>query len=372
MTRDRFEAILRFFNFGDKPQFPGDRLGKVRFLIEHFNRISSSVFVPDQKLSLDESMMLWRGRLIFRQYVKNKRHKYGVKFFELCTHDGYIISCRIYAGIPLPDESNIGQTAQYVIDLMNPFLNKGYHVFTDNYYNSAELCRYMSEHQTYITGTLRADRKANPKEVTKKKLKKGEMIWRASDDVTVCKWKDKRDVLCISNAHEPMLVATQNRHGEAKLKPNLIRDYNEGMSGIDRSDQMLSYHSALRKTIRWYKKIGVHVIEKMLINGMYLAQYHHRGMTLHTNDYRLRIVKWLLGDISAPERPVRRADFHYLESIPPTEKKKSPARKCCVCSKKGIRKETRYVCGLCDGKPAMCIEPCFVEFHKNNGVIQGE
>ena len=318
MTRDHFEMILRFFNFGDMPHFPGDRLGKVRFLVEHFNRISSSIFVPHQKLSLDESMMLWRGRLIFRQYIKNKRHKYGVKFFELCSHNSYIISCRIYAGVPLPDENNIGQSAQYVIDLMNPFLNKGYHVFTDNYYNSVELSRYMSEHQTYITGTLRAGRKSNPKEVTKKKLKKGEMIWRAANDISVCKWKDKRDVLCISNA-QPMLVSAQNRRGEAKLKPNLIRDYNDGMSAIDRYDQMLSYHSALRKTIRWYKKIGVHMFEKMLINGMYLAQYHDRGMALHTNDYRLRIVKWLLGDITSPECLVRRANFHYLESIPPTK-----------------------------------------------------
>ena len=55
-----FEMILRFFNFGDMPQFPGDRLGKVRFLVAHFNRISSSIFVPHQKLSLDESIMLWR------------------------------------------------------------------------------------------------------------------------------------------------------------------------------------------------------------------------------------------------------------------------------------------------------------------------
>ena len=59
MTRDRFEMILRFYHFGDCPAFIGDRLKKVRFLIDHFNEVSHSVFTPDRKLSVDESMMLW-------------------------------------------------------------------------------------------------------------------------------------------------------------------------------------------------------------------------------------------------------------------------------------------------------------------------
>ena len=50
---------------------------------------------------------------------------------------------------------------------MTPYLDKGYHVFTDNYYNSVSLTEYLSRHSTYITGTLRADRKRNPKKVIK-------------------------------------------------------------------------------------------------------------------------------------------------------------------------------------------------------------
>ena len=63
------------------------------------------------------------------------------------------------------------------------------------------------------------------------------------------------------------MVDTTIRLGEVKAKPNLVRDYNQGMSDIDRSDQILCYNSALRKTIRWYKKVGVHFIEMFLING---------------------------------------------------------------------------------------------------------
>ena len=33
---------------------------------------------------------------------------------------------------------------------------------------------------------------------------------------------------------------------------------------------MLSYHSALRKTVRWYKKVGVHMVEMFLMNAFYM------------------------------------------------------------------------------------------------------
>ena len=68
----------------------------------------------------------------------------------------------------------------------------------------------------------------------------------------VAKWKDKRDVLMISNAHIQKMATVTNQRGNEKQKPSMVKDYNNSMSSIDRSDQMLSYHSGLRKTLRWY------------------------------------------------------------------------------------------------------------------------
>lgn len=58
----------------------------------------SSVYYPGKELSLDESMMLWRGRLLFRQYIKGKRHKYGIKFYSLCEPDGLCLNFVLYSG----------------------------------------------------------------------------------------------------------------------------------------------------------------------------------------------------------------------------------------------------------------------------------
>ena len=243
---------MRFLNFGEEPAFQDDRLQKIRLLLNHLNNTTAEVYMPYKDLSLDESMMLWRGRLVFRQYIKNKRHKYGVKFFELCTNDGFVLKTEIYSGTKFADIQSMGQTAAIVIHLMNPYLDKSYHVFTDNWYNSVPLTKYMSDRKTYITRTLRADRKHQPEAVSKKKLKKGEMVFQSSDDITITKWKGKRDVRMITNTFVPEIVETVNRYGKTKDKPNVVDVYNQNMSGIDQSDQMLSYHSGLWKTIRWY------------------------------------------------------------------------------------------------------------------------
>ena len=84
-----------FFHFSNRPKFPDDPLAKIRLLIDHLNDVMEEMYTPGQKLSLDESMMLCRGRLIFRQYIKNKRHKYGIKFYELCTHDGLVLKVEV-------------------------------------------------------------------------------------------------------------------------------------------------------------------------------------------------------------------------------------------------------------------------------------
>ncbi|KAL2735623.1 PiggyBac transposable element-derived protein 4 [Vespula squamosa] len=60
------------------------------------------------------------------------------------------------------------------------------------------------------------------------------------------KWKDKREVLTIPNVHVVEMVKIFNYNGTLSMNPNIIRNYNQG---IDRSDQILSYYTALRKNI---------------------------------------------------------------------------------------------------------------------------
>ena len=124
---ERFQSIMWFLHFGDEPQQPDGRLAKERFLINQLNNTMPEIYTPHKELSLDESMMLWRGRLVFRKYIKNKRHRYGVKFFELCTDDGLVLKIQIYSRTKFTDTESLGQTGSIVLHLMKPYLNKGYY-----------------------------------------------------------------------------------------------------------------------------------------------------------------------------------------------------------------------------------------------------
>ena len=46
MTRDRFTSVMQFLNFGVEPVNEDDRLGKIRFLINHLNTIFVKISTP--------------------------------------------------------------------------------------------------------------------------------------------------------------------------------------------------------------------------------------------------------------------------------------------------------------------------------------
>ena len=158
-----------------------------------------------------------------------------------------------------------------------------------------------------------------------------------------------------------------NRRGKEKMKPNLIGDYDTNMSGIDRSDQKLSYNSALRQTIRWYKKCGVQLIEIYLEECFYLYTACGKNVTIkHINKFRKVVVKWLIVETVQPRQ--FKPQFHYLAIIPPSRKKEIPTRVFKVCCSNKIRRETRYMCAFCEGNPPMCVEKCFQVYHPKLGV----
>lgn len=362
MSRNRFQLLLRFLHFADNSEVTEDRLFKIRPVLDHFNKIMEDHYVPDKNLCIDESMILWRGRLFFRQYIKNKKHKYGVKLYELCESTGMVLKIKVYCGKSEATENDMGHAASVVLHLMDKYLDKGYVLYTDNFYNSVRLTNNMTARKTYMCGTLRSNRKGNPKYVVSKKLKKGECIWQRCKSVVVCKWKDKREVLTISNMHKVQMGEVRNRNGKVSIKPNIIKDYNAGMSGIDQSDQMLSYYNALRKTIRWPKKIVLHILEIYIHNAHLLFRKSTRSK-IKSLKFREMFVSTLLGDKMPKFSSAQQENFHYLEAIAPTDKKQRPTRACRVCTSKNVRRETRYLCPVCEEKPALCVENCFKDYH---------
>jgi hypothetical protein len=108
----------------------------------------------------------------------------------------------------------------------------------------------------------------------------------------ITKWKDNRDVLCITTGYHPEMVEVRNRFGQPKMKPSEVAQHNNYMSGVDRVDQMISYYSCPRKTIRWPKKILFHLLDVTINNGFYIYKEITGNCSLL--EFRENIIRELL------------------------------------------------------------------------------
>ena len=155
MSRGRFYSILCWFHFNNnatRPEDCTDRLYKVRpvydMLIEKFK----TVYTPGEHLSLDEGMLKWRGRLLFKVYNPQKPEKYGMKAYMLCeAKSGYLCNYTLYRGVhrTVPEISE---------RLLEPLYNRYHKLYMDNFYNSVHLSENLLQHQILTCGTMRMNR----------------------------------------------------------------------------------------------------------------------------------------------------------------------------------------------------------------------
>jgi hypothetical protein len=70
------------------------KLFKIFPVISHLNKTFQELYLPNQDISIDESLTLWKGRLSFKQYLTLKASKFGIKTYKLCdAPTGYVWSC---------------------------------------------------------------------------------------------------------------------------------------------------------------------------------------------------------------------------------------------------------------------------------------
>lgn len=218
MSRNRFQMLLSMLHFRNNESIQkGDRLAKIQPLLTLLEKKFQQLYFPDQDIVIDETLVPWRGRLIFRQYIPNKCHRYGVKLFKLCSTDGYTWAMKIYAGKSQDGQREVGLATNICMELCRPLLNDGRTLFIDNFYTSYELAKLMLENSTHVVGTLRSNKKHFPKEVMLTKLKRGDIVSREDENgIVVLKWRDTRDVRMLSTKHAPIMIDVQ-----PKSKPRL-------------------------------------------------------------------------------------------------------------------------------------------------------
>ncbi|XP_049880152.1 piggyBac transposable element-derived protein 4-like [Pectinophora gossypiella] len=82
MQKDRFLLLMRFLHFADNNTIHhGDdkKLAKIRPLLEHLNKKFADIYSPRREMSIDESLLLWKGRISWMQCIRSKAARFGIK-----------------------------------------------------------------------------------------------------------------------------------------------------------------------------------------------------------------------------------------------------------------------------------------------------
>lgn len=400
MSIKRFLAILRHIHLNNNEKCPKkgennfDRLYKLRPLIDHLNKEFKLLFSPSRELSIDESMVGFKGRSSLKQYMPMKPVKRGFKIWVMtCARTGYMLSFKVYEGKEISHvEGTLGERT--VLHMSEPYHSKGYALYFDNFFSTIELLSNLLQKNTFACGTFRTNRKHYPKDhlLNDNQLKLGESDFVADEKtgISVCKWHDrgKKCVVVISSLHDPSIkVDVVRTNKEAKKEkvpcPQSVAEYNKFMGGVDLFDQYLASYSISWKSRKWWMKIFMYLLDSAIVNAYIVyktSMAAERKKAMSHLQFRSILANELIGDFScrkprgAPtttsKNKMRKIGGRSISTNNITRKTnvgvhlpiKGKYRRCARCSTKKNVKRSKITCSECN--VGLCLE-CFAVFHKN-------
>ena len=372
-TRDRYLSTLRYLHFADNNTEEKGKLRRIQLIMEYLRHKFQGAIIAWENLCVDESLMLWKSRLSFKQYIPTKRRRFGVKLFMLCDCDTKVVlNFIVYTGVEteIDNHPEVGLSGSVVLSLMENYLEKNHTFFVDNWFSSPLLFERRLEQKTKAYGTVRKNRGGMP---AFGKLAKGQQTFQTTGKLLAPKWMDKGEVHMLITLHQPMVVATEKydrETGQRIKKPVCIVQYNKCMRAVDQVDMQISFSDGLRKTIKWYKKLFSHLLD-ITVQKSYAMFQMNNEKNLELSEFRLQLVRELIEEYGSKrpqsrerppiDSPLRLTARHFIAFIPGDNARK----RCFFCShtvqREKKRSDTRFHCPSCD--VPLCNPDCFRAYH---------
>lgn len=413
MTAKRFEKITQNLHLNNnesilpKTHPDYDKLHKLRPLLDLINDNIGQIYDPSSFVTVDESMIKFKGRCVLKQYMPLKPIKRGYKVW--CLADavtGFVVAFIIYTGNTFISyayalkkdqkkifflgkekiilESTLGER---VVMAFAQKLKPGSVVVVDNFFTSCSLLKSLQTKGIYACGTVRSTSKGLPRFMKKStknskknnkkvSMKRGEFQFKSKNGIAAVQWMDKKPVNFLSSAHTPRTTTTvQRRLQDGKRVsvhcPSVVADYNKYMGGVDRFDQYRERYETGRKSVKWWFRILYFLLDLAIVNGFILWKMHRPDSKSKQLTYRLKLARQLINGYSS--RKAQGRPLNYFKCSVPKEvrfaggAKHMPRvidtpRRCKLCSsKKKIQKRTKVVCTFC--QVPLCVKNCFEYFH---------
>ena len=368
MSRNKFLLIKRYLHAADNLNLGQSKMAKVKPLYDLLNKKLQMFGILHHKLSIDESMVPYYGRHSCKQFIKSKPIRFGYKLWMLCSSDGVPYHADIYEG--RTDQNEVGPLgSRVVLKLLQVCKNpENHHIFMDNFFTSYDLLVQLKAKNFKATGTVRENRlKHCPLIETKmmKKKERGSYDYRSDGKIEVVKWNDNSVVTLCSNITGVQPINKVKRRVKGKgdttvTQPAIVKEYNQGMGGVDLLDRSLSDMRPKILGKKWYWVLLVNVLNISTVFAWRIYQMV-RGEKMPQKDFRENLVNAMIKkEVPNPmNRPgpskgipcsVRTDGVgHYPQAITP--------RRCVMC-----KKNAKIQCCKCEKTLHLML--CFQKFHE--------
>lgn len=157
-----------------------------------------------------------------------------------------------------------------------------YCFYMDNLFTGYELLRHLQQRGYFATGTMRENRVPKQAKIESKKamkkMRRGSYSSSVSDEgIIVAHWMDNSVVTLASQKFGVQPISTAERFCRKERKriqvpqPNLVKEYNRYMGGVDRMDENISKYRIGIRGKKWWWSIFTWCLDAAVNNAWRLS-----------------------------------------------------------------------------------------------------
>ena len=380
MKRDRYWHILRFLHFTDNRNDTHNtdknfgRMWKMRNVFEIINRTFSKFYNPTEHLAVDEVVVLFQGRVVFKHCVPKKREGFGMKIYKLCDSNGYTYDLKVDFGNGRQSAAQRLTAAHAIVtELTRKVEGRGHKLYVNSFFSSPALFDDLTKKKINCCGTVKPNRSGMPHDLESEemRLKRGDVKVRTRGDLTAILWRYRKDVHMLTNIHAAPAEGNFRNEGGKAVTPHIVADYKHHMRCLRKGKWKANNYTISRPTWKWTKKLFFHLLDLAILNS-YILLSSCGGKQISHRRFRIALIMGMLahaGQVRQLQRPmgrptgtdmrVNRLDECGSEHWPVPSKTQL---RCRVCSIRGLTQKVFVKCFKCD--VGLCVKKsCFKVYH---------
>ena len=352
ISRDRFKEILRFLRFDEKTtrstRLQTDKFALASKMWNKFIENCKICYRPGQNITIDEQLFPSKARCKFTQYMPNKPDKFGLKFWLSVDVDTkYLLNGFPYLGKDETANPELRLSENVVMKLIEPHINKGRNITTDNYFTSIKLAEMLKSKNTTLVGTKKKNRREVPISLKNmhSTLYSSTIVEHDNITLTIYQAKRNKSVFLLSSLH-----STVKTEDSQKKLPDSIAFYNATKYGVDIRDQMCRKYSVKSASRRWPVHIFFNILDHAALNAWII----YKSVTEKSVSRRDFLLK--LGEELRMVHMASKLPKILPESSEKSEVQKIKRKRCQIQMCNGNKSQeycascSKVVCGKCTGK----------------------